>query len=80
MAAVDDSIRSKIGKPKKEITGQAIGGEKERCVDWKKDSRAADQTISGRTLVRVARPPVDIMEIYIPGAGTIQKRGRRLGQ
>jgi hypothetical protein len=59
-AAVGDSIRSKIGKPKK----------KSRSSDRReKDCRAADQRISGRTLGRVARPPAEIMEIDLPGGG-----------
>jgi hypothetical protein len=59
-AAVSDSIRSKIGKPKKKNADQATGEEK--------DCRAADQQIGGRTLGRGARPPVEIMEIDLPGA------------
>jgi hypothetical protein len=53
---VADSIRSKIGKPKKENANQESGGEK--------DCRIADQPIGGRTLVRAARPPV---KVNLPG-------------
>jgi hypothetical protein len=72
MAAVGDSIRSKIGKPKKENADQATDGEK--------DCRAADQPIGGRTLVRAALLPVEIMEIDLPRDGAVRKHGRWLDQ
>jgi hypothetical protein len=50
MAAVDDVIQSMIGKPKKKKTPV------ERPAD-KKDTRATNQLIGGRTLIRVVRPP-----------------------
>jgi hypothetical protein len=70
-ATVGNSIQSKISKPKKNAD-QATGGEK--------DCRAADQLIDERTLVWVARPPAEIMEIDLPRGDAVQKRGRRLGQ
>jgi hypothetical protein len=69
MAAVGDSIQSKIGKSKKKNAGQATSEEK--------DGRAADQRIGGRILGRAARPPVEIMEIDLPEGGAVRKLGRR---
>jgi hypothetical protein len=66
-AAVGDSIRSKIGKTKKENVGQATGGEK--------DCREADQPIGGRTLVRAAWSPAEIMETDLPRGGAVRKLG-----
>jgi hypothetical protein len=72
MVAVGDSIWSKIGKTKKENACQATDGEK--------DCRAADQPIGVQTLVRVARPPAEIIKIDLPMGGAMRKRGRPLGQ
>jgi hypothetical protein len=63
--AVGDSIRSKISKPKKMSIKRPA----------RKRRRAADQPIGGRSLIRVARPPVEIMEIDLPGDGAVRKRG-----
>jgi hypothetical protein len=70
-AAVGDTIRSKIGKPKR----------KRRSSDsQEKDCRAVNQRIDGRTLGRAAWPPTEIMEIDLPGGGAVRKCGqRRLG-
>jgi hypothetical protein len=70
MVAVDDSIRSKIGKPKKKTSVK-------RPARGEKDCRTTDKRIRGRTLVRVARPPVEVMEIDLLGGGAVQRRGRR---
>jgi hypothetical protein len=76
--AVGDSIRSKIGKPKKKRWSSDLR---------EKDCRAADHKIGGRTIGRAARPLAEIMEIDLPGAaqcgsvgGAVRKRERRLGQ
>jgi hypothetical protein len=63
-AAVGDSIRSEIGKPKR----------KHRSSDRReKDYRTADQRIGRQTLGRVAWPPVEIMEVDLPGGGAVRK-------
>jgi hypothetical protein len=65
-AAVGDSIRSKIGKPKKKMSVKRPA---------RKRRRAADQPIGRQTLIQAARPPVEIMEIDLPGGGVVRKRG-----
>jgi hypothetical protein len=65
-AAVGDAIRSKIGKPKKKTPVKRPA---------RKRRRAADQPIDGRTLIRAARPPAEIIEIDLPGGGAVRKRG-----
>ena len=64
--AVGDSIRSKIGKPKKK-TDQEIG---------KKTYKAADHGSADEPCVRIARPPVEIMEIDPPGAARRKRAAR----
>jgi hypothetical protein len=56
---VGDSIRSKIGKPKKK-TDQEIGEE---------TYRTADHGSADEPCVRVVQPPAEIMEIDLPGYG-----------
>jgi hypothetical protein len=41
----------------------------------RKRCRAADQPIGGRTLIRAARPPAEIMEIDLPRGGVMRKPG-----
>jgi hypothetical protein len=64
MTAVGDSIRSKIGKPKRK---------RQSSDQRRKRRRAADHEIGGRTLVWAAWPPVEIMEIDLPGGGAVRK-------
>jgi hypothetical protein len=64
--AVGDSIRSKIDKPKRKTPVKRPA---------RKRRRAADQPIGGRTLIRAARPPAEIMEIDLPGDGAVRKWG-----
>jgi hypothetical protein len=68
--AVDDSIRSKIGKPKKK-TDQEIGEETYRTTDH----GSADEPC-----VRVVQPPAKIMEIDLPGGGAAEACRRRLAR
>ena len=63
-----DSIRSKIGKPKKKAD-QVIG---------KKTGRAADHGSADEPYVWVAQPPAEIMEIDLPGGGAAEACRRRL--
>jgi hypothetical protein len=65
--AVGDSIQSKIGKPKRKNSGQATYA--------KKGCRVADQRIGRRTLGWATRPPVEIMEIDLPGGGVGESAG-----
>ena len=65
--AVGDSIRSKIGKPKKK-TDQEIGK--------KKTYRATDHGSADEPCERVAQPPAAIMEIQPRGrrGGSVRRR------
>ena len=68
--AVGDSIRSKIGKPKKK-TDQVIGEE---------TYRAADHGSADEPCVRVAQPPAEIMEIDLPRGSAAEACRRRLAR
>jgi hypothetical protein len=60
-AAVGDSIRSTIGKPKRKSPIERPMEKKEGSVD-KIDSRACDQPICGLNLLRVVRLLAEVME------------------
>ena len=66
MTAVDDSIRSKTGKPKNK-TDQEIG---------RKDLQGSRSQIGGRTLRTGCATPGGVMEIDLPGGGAVRKRRR----
>jgi hypothetical protein len=70
MTAVGDSIRSKIGKPKKKID-QEIGEE---------TYKTADHGSADEPCVRVAQPPAETMEIDLPGDGAAEACRRRLAR
>jgi hypothetical protein len=59
-----------IAKPKKKTPVERPADKKEPIYrSEKKGTRAADQLIGGRTLIRVAQPPVEIKEIDLLGGG-----------
>ena len=66
--AVGDSIRSMIGKTKKENRSR----DRRKRLTGQPDHGSADEPC-----VRVALPPAEIMEIDLPGGGAAEALGRR---